>query len=84
MGPKHAEKAVTAIEHYCKVPVFGAIPRMEAMELTMRHLGLVPFIERQGSGEFERRINAVTGLIDKHVSLDRIWVPHGDIPVGRG
>jgi Ni-sirohydrochlorin a,c-diamide synthase len=84
MGPKHAEKAVTAIEHYCKVPVFGAIPRMEVMELTMRHLGLVPFIERQGSGEFERRIGAVTGLIDKHVSLDRIVGAAGDISPGPG
>ena len=81
MGPKHAQKAVTAIEHYCKIPVFGAIPRMEAMELTMRHLGLVPFIERQGSGEFERRIKAVTGLIDKHVMLDKLVSASGDIPV---
>jgi cobyrinic acid a,c-diamide synthase len=79
MGPKHAEKATTAIEHYCKIPVLGAVPRLEAMELTMRHLGLVPFVERQGSGEFERRINAVTGLIDRHVSLDRLVSTAGEI-----
>ncbi|HVP94073.1 MAG TPA: Ni-sirohydrochlorin a,c-diamide synthase [Methanoregulaceae archaeon] len=81
MGPKHAKKAITAIEHYCEVPVLGAIPRMEAMELTMRHLGLVPFIERQGSGEFERRIKAVTGLIGDHVALDRLVSISGDISV---
>ncbi len=80
MGPKHAEKATIAIEHYCKIPVLGAVPRLEAMELTMRHLGLVPFVERQGSGEFERRIHAVTGLIDKHVSLDRLVGTAREIP----
>jgi Cobyrinic acid a,c-diamide synthase len=41
----HREKAVTAIEHYCNVPVIGAIPRMEEMQLAMRHLGLVPYRE---------------------------------------
>ena len=74
------KKQSTAIEHYCRVPVLGAIPRMEEMELTMRHLGLVPFIERQGSGEFERRIKAVTGLIREHVSLDRLVCLARDIP----
>ncbi len=46
-GPTHNEKAVTAIEQYCSVPVIGAIPRMEEMQLAMRHLGLVPY--REGS-----------------------------------
>jgi cobyrinic acid a,c-diamide synthase len=80
VGPRHAEKAITAIEHYCRIPVFGAIPRMGEMELTMRHLGLVPFIERQGSGEFERRIKSVTGLIGDHVTLDRIVSAAREIP----
>ncbi|MFA5212896.1 MAG: AAA family ATPase, partial [Methanoregula sp.] len=30
-GGTHKAKAVTAIEHYCHVPVIGAIPRMEEM-----------------------------------------------------
>jgi Ni-sirohydrochlorin a,c-diamide synthase len=80
MGGKHAEKAIAAIEHYCKVPVIGAIPRMEEMELTMRHLGLVPFIEHQGSREFEERINRVTELIGEHVSLDALQNIAREIP----
>ena len=80
MGAKHADKATSAIEHYCRVPVIGAIPRMEEMELTMRHLGLVPFIERQGSREFEQRIERVTGLIGEHVSLDALTSIASDIP----
>ena len=44
-GGSHKAKAVAAIEHYCHVPVIGAIPRMEEMQLAMRHLGLVPYRE---------------------------------------
>lgn len=80
MGTKHADKATSAIEHYCRIPVIGAIPRMEEMELTMRHLGLVPFIERQGSSEFEQRIERVTGMIEEHVSLDALTSIASDIP----
>lgn len=80
MGTKHAEKAASAIEHYCGIPVIGAIPRMEEMELTMRHLGLVPFIERQGCSEFKRRIERVTGMIREHVSLDALVRIASDIP----
>jgi cobyrinic acid a,c-diamide synthase len=80
MGKKHADKATSAIEHYCRVPVIGAIPRMEEMELTMRHLGLVPFIERQGTSEFEKRIERVTGMIEEHVSLDTLVSIASELP----
>ncbi len=45
-GDSHKEKALKAIEHYCGIPVIGAIPRMEEMQLAMRHLGLVPLSGR--------------------------------------
>jgi cobyrinic acid a,c-diamide synthase len=80
MGKKHADKATSAIEHYCKIPVIGAIPRMEDMELTMRHLGLVPYIEGQGTSEFARRIERVTGLIEEHVSLDTLVSIASEVP----
>ena len=51
-GGSHTAKAITAIEHYCGVPVIGAIPRMEEMQLAMRHLGLVPYREGAGPGGF--------------------------------
>lgn len=70
-GNSHKEKAVAAIEHYCKVPVIGAIPRMSEMELAMRHLGLVPFREGERNKDFPRRIDAITQIIGEHVDLDR-------------
>jgi len=68
-GNSHRDKAVSAIEHYCNVPVIGAIPRMEEMELAMRHLGLVPFREGGRSAEFRSRIDAITRIIGEYVDL---------------
>ena len=68
----HKAKAVAAIEHYCGVPVIGAIPRMEEMQLTMRHLGLVPYREGAGKGNFDTRVRTITEMIGKYVDLDRL------------
>jgi cobyrinic acid a,c-diamide synthase len=81
-GGSHKAKATTAIEHYCGVPVIGAIPRMEEMQLAMRHLGLVPYREGSGRGDFDNRIETITDLIGQYVDLDR-FVPlmkEADIP----
>jgi Ni-sirohydrochlorin a,c-diamide synthase len=70
-GGSHKAKATTAIEHYCGVPVIGAIPRMEEMQLAMRHLGLVPYREGAGRGDFDARIATITAMIGQYVDLDR-------------
>ena len=70
-GGSHKAKATTAIEHYCGVPVIGAIPRMEEMQLAMRHLGLVPYREGSGRGDFDTRIATITAMIGQYVDLDR-------------
>lgn len=69
-GGSHKAKAQAAIEHYCGVPVIGAIPRMEEMQLAMRHLGLVPYREGSGRGDFDARISVITEMIGKYVDLD--------------
>ena len=71
-GTRHREKAVRAIEHYCGIPVVGVIPRTEEMELAMRHLGLVPYREGQGHGEFLDRIEVVKRMIAGHVDLEAL------------
>jgi cobyrinic acid a,c-diamide synthase len=70
-GGSHKAKATAAIEHYCGVPVIGAIPRMEEMQLAMRHLGLVPYREGSGRGDFDTRIATITEMIGQYVDLDR-------------
>jgi len=78
-GGSHRAKAVSAIEHYCDVPVIGAIPRMEEMHLAMRHLGLVPFREGSGRGDFDARIATITEMIGKFVDLDRFGSTMKDV-----
>jgi cobyrinic acid a,c-diamide synthase len=79
-GGSHTKKATTAIEHYCGVPVVGAIPRMEEMHLTMRHLGLVPYREGSARDDFASRIATITGHIGAHVDLGLIQSLTKEIP----
>lgn len=79
-GGSHREKAQTAIEHHCGVPVIGAIPRMEEMHLAMRHLGLVPYREGSGRDGFDARIATITDLIGKYVDLDRFVSLMDEVP----
>jgi len=78
-GERHRDKAVRAVEHYCGIPVIGAIPHTAAMELTMRHLGLVPYLEGKGHGEFHSRIEAIKEQIGRHVDLERFLSLAGDV-----
>ena len=84
-GGSHRAKATTAIEHYCGVPVIGAIPRMDEMQLAMRHLGLVPYREGSGRGDFDARIDTITEMIGQYVDLDRFvsLMKECDMPIER-
>ncbi|WFN35315.1 Ni-sirohydrochlorin a,c-diamide synthase [Methanogenium sp. S4BF] len=71
-GEIHREKATKAIEHACGIPVIGAIPRRDEMKLTMRHLGLVPYLEGSQKEVFHEKIHAITRIIGGHVDVDRL------------
>ncbi|MBP7412145.1 MAG: Ni-sirohydrochlorin a,c-diamide synthase, partial [Methanoculleus sp.] len=71
-GSRHREKVVSAIEHYCGIPVLGAIPRSPEMELSMRHLGLVPYREGREQEEFRARIEAVKRVVAGNVDLEAL------------
>jgi cobyrinic acid a,c-diamide synthase len=71
-GEQHIRKATEAIEHHCRIPVIGAIPRMPEMELTMRHLGLVPFREGKTDPLFEAKITTLAEQISGHIDLDAL------------
>ena len=72
MGARHIGKAKQAVEHYCGVPVLGAVPRRPEMELAMRHLGLVPYREGSDAAEFHDRISFITEVIGEYVDIDRV------------
>ncbi|ABL64196.1 cobyrinate a,c-diamide synthase [Chlorobium phaeobacteroides] len=49
---RQAAKQKLAIEHYCKVPVFGAIPVDEELVIPERHLGLTTVGETADAAKF--------------------------------
>ena len=71
-GSQHIRKATEAIEHHCGIPVIGAVPRQPDMELAMRHLGLVPYLEGKTAPAFLERIQAVVSMVEEHIDLDAL------------
>lgn len=70
---RHADKAKMAIEKYTGIEVLGAIPRNKGMNLTMRHLGLIPV--REGASrvtDFDARIEKIKAIIKESVNVDRV------------
>ena len=53
---------------------------MEEMQLAMRHLGLVPYREGSGRGDFDDRIATITDIIGQYVDLDRLRSLMKEIP----
>ncbi len=52
------------------MPVLGALPRHECLELPSRHLGLLPAHELSDLGE---RLNAWADLAERHLAIDALW-----------
>ncbi|MDH7593408.1 MAG: Ni-sirohydrochlorin a,c-diamide synthase [Methanomicrobiales archaeon] len=70
-GRSHREKATQAIEHICGIPVIGSIPQHREMELEMRHLGLVPFMEKR-SRQSHEPVRKIANVVDQHLDLGRL------------
>ena len=68
-GRRHEKKLRAVIEHYTDVPVLGAILRDERLEISERHLGLIPSEE---SVVADKQIKTIADLIAGQVDLDAI------------
>jgi cobyrinic acid a,c-diamide synthase len=70
---RHSALVRRAIEHYCSVPVLGALPRLAGEPLPERHMGLVlrqtTTIQRSDA---ETRLNALAAAMREHLDLSRI------------
>ena len=71
----YAADAIAAIG----IPVFGAIPRDEAMALPSRHLGLVQAGEHEA---IEAWLDRVADTVERHVDLDRLLEAFGRLEIG--
>jgi cobyrinic acid a,c-diamide synthase len=64
-GARHERKLRAIIKHYTDVPVLGAVHRDESLEISERHLGLIPSNEIAGAAaKIETLAAAVAGQVD--------------------
>ncbi|VAW91148.1 Protein similar to cobyrinic acid a,c-diamide synthetase clustered with dissimilatory sulfite reductase [hydrothermal vent metagenome] len=68
-GLRHEEKLKAVIEHYTDVPVIGAVQHNPELEITERHLGLVPSNESQLA---ENKIEQIRQHVSNQVDIDAI------------
>ncbi len=68
-GTRHEDKLRKVMERYTDVPVLGAVRRDRRLEITERHLGLVPSNEAEHA---RRTVQRLAGAMAEQVDLDSL------------
>jgi cobyrinic acid a,c-diamide synthase len=76
-GSRHERILRDNIEHYCGIPVLGAIPKLATQIFPERHMGLVPTPEHEWAG---KSIDAAARIAIEHIDLDAIYELTRDLP----
>ncbi len=66
---RHRDWTKEAIESLTRLPVLGALPQLQELELQERHLGLIPVAERS---TFDTYLDTLISSVEEHLDLDRI------------
>jgi cobyrinic acid a,c-diamide synthase len=69
-GKRHQGKVTANIERFCRIPVFGAIPKLRSDDFPERHMGLVTSAEHRFSLQ---ALDAVRDMALDHIDLDRLY-----------
>jgi len=69
-GPRQKNLIKGSIEKFCHIPVLGSIPKLKENPFPERHMGLVPFQERD---QAEKAIAWAQEVVTKNLNLDDIW-----------
>jgi cobyrinic acid a,c-diamide synthase len=78
-GARQENLVRSAIEHYCGIPVVGAIPKLKDHVFPERHMGLVPHQERHHA---LMAIQWAQTVVEDHVDLDALWdLAHQAMPL---
>ncbi|MGE0083588.1 MAG: cobyrinate a,c-diamide synthase [Desulfococcaceae bacterium] len=80
-GSRHESNLRSNIEHYCGVPVMGALPKLDAQSFPERHMGLVPSHEHRWAKE---SVAAAANIAQQYLDLDglaRIAEKAGAVPL---
>ncbi|MDY6831759.1 MAG: cobyrinate a,c-diamide synthase [Thermodesulfobacteriota bacterium] len=68
-GPRHESIVRRSIEHYCGIPVVGAIPKLAQEDFPERHMGLVPTCEHAWAQE---AVGAAARIAQQYIDLDAV------------
>ena len=75
--PRHEDILRKSIEHYCKVPVLGAVPRLKCAVFPERHMGLVPPPEHRAAA---RAVAAAQDIAERYLDLTGLWKAASQAP----
>jgi len=68
--PRHEAILRDTIEHYCGLPVLGALPRLQCAVFPERHMGLVPPQEHSAA---QRAVTTARDLAERYLNLESLW-----------
>jgi cobyrinic acid a,c-diamide synthase len=68
-GPRQIALITKAVEKYCSIPVVGVVPRLQGNTFPERHMGLVPYQERENS---EKAIRWAKEAVRENLQLEHI------------
>ncbi|MBL7181283.1 MAG: cobyrinate a,c-diamide synthase, partial [Desulfobacterales bacterium] len=68
-GSRHEQVLRKNIEHYCNLPVLGAVPKLEQQSFPERHMGLVPTSEHAWAQD---SIDAVVQIARRYLDLEAL------------
>jgi len=68
--PRHEDILRNTIEHYCRIPVLGALPRLKCAVFPERHMGLVPPPEHRAA---QQAVHAAKDLAERYLDLAGLW-----------
>ncbi len=70
-GKRHEDKVRDNIKQFCNIPVFGAVPKLNADDFPERHMGLVPSVEHSLSVQ---SVDAAARVAQKYIDLDTLYL----------
>ena len=78
-GPRQERLVTETIEKYCGLPVVGSVPKLKENLFPERHMGLVPFQERDAA---EKAVSWAKKTVQENLQLDKIFqIAHQSEPL---
>ena len=74
-GPRHEKVLRKNIEHYCDIPVLGAVPKLDWQNFPERHMGLLPTPEH---GWAKDSIQAASQIAVQYLDLEALAAVAGN------